>query len=183
MTTERLPNCLTGLVDYLDNLTERCSVPQLREHLDKLDVSVEDVSKWVRFGQETYLRNLVCDGAFYHLLVLCWRSGQRSPIHNHAHSTCGVRILSGTATETTFATTPSSLVKAVDSKDWKRGDVSVSQDSFIHQLSNLQAKGDDLVTLHVYSPPLLRMDTFSLTDARVGEWRPMILEHALGSGI
>lgn len=183
MTIPPWPNALQTLVTYLNMLTARTPVEDLRARLTNLDITVEDVSEWVRFGQGNYLRNLVCAGSFYHLLVLCWRSGQRSPIHNHAGSTCGLRILSGTATETTFATTPSSLVKAVGSKDWKPGDVSVAQDSFIHQLSNLQTAGTDLVTLHVYSPPLLRMDTYSLTDPAVGEFRPMILEHALGSGI
>jgi len=171
------------LLDYLDKLTERVPAATLEEYLRDLDITVDDVRPFARFAEDRYLRNLICDGPFYHALVLCWRSGQRSPIHNHAHSTCGVRVLSGTATETVFETTPSGLVKPVSSEDFGAGSVSVSADGFIHQMSNLLAPGTDLVTLHVYSPPLLRMDTFSLTEAGVGEFRPMILEHALGSGI
>ncbi len=62
------------------------------------------------------------------------------------------------------------------------GESTALQDADIHQVSNLQAEGTDLVTLHIYSPPLLRMDTYSLTDATVGEFIPMIYEMH-GSGI
>lgn len=174
---------LEALFAYLDGLTARAEARDLEGRLDALDVRAEDLGEYVRFSEERYLRNLVRSGPFYHALVLCWRSGQRSPIHNHAGSMCGVRVLTGVATETVFATTPSRLIKPVSSTDWAVGAVSVSSDSFVHQVSNLQAPGCDLITLHVYSPPLLRMDTYSLTDATVGEFRPMVLEHALGSGI
>lgn len=183
MKTRNAPPSLHRLLDYLDNLTERAPPETLEAYLRDLDITVDDVRPFARFSEDRYLRNLVCDGPFYHALVLCWRSGQRSPIHNHANSTCGVRVLSGTATETVFETTPSGLIKPVSSENFEVGAVSASADGFIHQISNLEAPGSDLVTLHVYSPPLLRMDTFSLTEAGVGEYRPMILEHALGSGI
>jgi DMSO/TMAO reductase YedYZ molybdopterin-dependent catalytic subunit len=44
-----------------------------------------------------------------------------------------------------------------------------NEDGDLHQVSNLQAGSADLVTLHVYSPPLLRMTTYSLTDRTRGE--------------
>jgi len=174
---------LARLVDFLDGLCARATVEELDEQLTSLNVTTRDVSEFLHFSKSRYLRNLVCDGQYYHLLVMCWRSGQRSPIHNHAGSTCGLRVLTGTATETVFEPTPCSLLKAVRSHDMVAPEVVVTQDADIHQISNLQAEGSDLVTLHIYSPPLLRMDTFSLTDKSVGEFRPMVDEHLHGSGI
>ena len=130
-----------------------------------------------------YVPSRARGGEHYALGVVCWRSGQRRPIHIHAGSTCGVRILKGVATETIFETSPSGLIHAVKSLQRHEGDVCASQDADIHQVSNLQEAGKDLMTLHLYSPPLLRMDTFSLTDSHIGEFRPMVLEHDLGSGI
>lgn len=43
--------------------------------------------------------------------------------------------------------------------------------------------GQDLVTLHIYSPPLLVMGTYSLTDDRVGEFVPPVHEFTHGAGI
>lgn len=174
---------LESLIQYLDGLQNRAPVDVLQHKLLALDVSVEDVADFVQFHETHYRRNLVCSGPWYHLLVLCWRSGQRSPIHNHAESTCGVRVLTGVATETKFESTPSRLVKAVSSHDLCAGETCASQDADIHQISNLQLEGTDLITLHIYSPPLLRMKTYSLTDRTISEYVPEIHEHCHGSGI
>ncbi len=174
---------LERLFAHLDGLTERATVEQITLWLREAAISAEDVADHVHFGENGYLRNLVHEGAHYHVLVLCWRSGQRSPIHNHAGSTCGLTVLEGTATETVFEHAPCNLVKAVSSSDLSAGSIGASQDGDTHQVSNLQTSGDDLITLHVYSPPLLRMASYSLTEPHVGEFRPMVLAHVDGSGI
>ncbi len=183
MTTATEIEALAPLVRYLDRLTRRASIDELRRHLGALDVSLDDVAEYLVFSPDRYTRNLYRAGPWYHLLVICWRSGQRSPIHNHAQSTCGMKVLTGTATETVFEPTPCGLMKPVSSTDLAPGTVVATQDSDVHQISNLQSAGTDLVTLHLYSPPLLRMETFSLTSAEIGEYRPINLEHTDGSGI
>jgi len=183
MTQLSVAPSLAPLIDYLDGLTERAPVAELQAQLEHLSIGVDDLSDFVRFSEQRYLRNLVYSGVWYHVLALCWRSGQRSPIHNHAGSTCGLRVLKGVATETVFHPTPSGLIKPVSSSDMCENGVASTQDADIHQVSNLQRAGQNLVTLHVYSPPLMRMDTYSLIDRTVGEFRPMVLEHASGSGI
>jgi len=176
-------SAIESLFDYLDNLTERATVAELQQRLTVSDISLADIVSFVRFSDRAYLRNLIREGEHYHALALCWRSGQRSPIHNHAGSTCGLRVLTGVATETIFDRSPCTLIKPVGSFDRHAGVVAVSQDADIHQVSNLQPAGTDLVTLHIYSPPLLRMDTYSLTDSHIGEFRPSVLSHDQGSGI
>ncbi|MCH7704153.1 MAG: cysteine dioxygenase family protein [Planctomycetes bacterium] len=174
---------LATLIEYLDGLTERPPLDELERQIRALDVTADDLAEVSRFNDAGYIRNLVHGGKWHHLIVLCWRSGQRSPIHNHAGSVCGFRVLKGTGTETVFESTPSGVIKAVSSHDLPVGTINATQDSDIHQVSNCQAAGEDLITLHVYSPPLLRMDTYSLTDRTIGEFRPTFLEHSFGSGI
>ncbi len=174
---------LEQLFSRLDALTRRATVEELRAWLTESDIAVEDVAPYVRFDNERYLRHLIKEGEHYHALALCWQSAQRSPIHNHAKSTCGFKVLEGVCTETAFEHTPAGVIKAVASRDIAIDAVVASQDDEMHQVSNLQAKGQNLITLHIYSPPLLKMDVFSLTDAHVGEFRPMVLQHTDGSGI
>jgi len=174
---------LTPLIQYLNSLKARAPLEALEQHLRRLDITIEDVAGFVRFDNDHYLRNLVSGGEWYHLLVICWHSGQRSPIHNHAESTCGLKVLKGVVTETKFEMGPCGLVKATYSRDLPIGEVAASQDADMHQVSNLQVEGMDLVTLHIYSPPLLRMKTYSLVDRSTGEFRPEIFEHGFGSGI
>lgn len=171
------------LLDYLDGLTGRADEQKLGAVLRDLDITVGDVSEFVQFEDGHYARNLIRGNEHYHALLLCWRSGQRTPVHNHPGAVGGVRVLQGVATETLFEFTPSGQIKATSSRELPSGGVVTLEDPYVHQVSNLQAPGSDVITLHVYSPPLLAMDTYSITDRHVGEFRPTMIEHAMGSGI
>jgi cysteine dioxygenase len=173
---------LDELFDFLDGLEDRVDLPSLISELSELNVSCDDLREHVAFSERSYARNLVRGGTWYHLLVLCWKNGQRSPIHDHAGSSCGVRVLRGVLTETRFEFAANGHVKAVGSRDLAAGCVCGSYDHDMHQISNLQAGNADLVTLHVYSPPLLWMGTYSLFDTARGQ-EPMLLEFADAAGI
>src|SRR2546421_165534 len=88
----------------------------------------------------------------------------------------------GVMTETRFEFAPNGHVKAVGSRDLEEGDVCGSQDDDLHQVSNLQAGDAELVTLHVYSPPLMWMGTYSILDTSRGQ-EPMLLEFCDAAGI
>lgn len=179
---DRSPALTAFLVD-LDRYTGRVPLADLIERLQRLDVTAADVRDFVRFHPERYQRNLLHAGPAYNALILCWRNGQRSPIHNHRGSSCGVRVLQGEATETAFAHSPQGLVYATGSRRMGPGQVCGSQDDDTHQVSNLQAGDADLVTLHVYSPPLMRMQMFSLTDALVRDFDDPVIAYCDGAGI
>jgi hypothetical protein len=85
-------------------------------------------------------------------------------------------------TETLFEFAPNGHVKALFSRDLAPGGVVGSEDTDLHQVSNLQADDADLVTLHIYSPPLIVMGTYSLTECGRGE-EPMLIEFYDAAGI
>jgi len=95
---------------------------------------------------------------------------------------CALRVLRGVLTETVFEFTPNGHVKAIMSRDFAPGSVVCTQDSDLHQVSNLQPGTNDLVTLHVYSPALELMGTYSLTDRKRGV-EPMLMEFTAAGGI
>jgi cysteine dioxygenase len=173
---------LEALLHYLDSLQGRAPLAELTSELAELEIGCEDLAEFIRFSDRHYMRNLVRAGPWYYVLVLCWKNGQRSPIHDHRGSACGVRVLRGMLTETLFEFAPNGLVKAMFSRDAAPGTVIGSEDTDLHQVSNLQPGNADLVTLHVYSPPLEKMGTFSLTDGIRGE-EPMLLELSDAAGI
>ena len=168
-------NDLQAMFHHLDGLTGRPDVARLTEELSNFDVELADLTEYLHFSPATYKRNLVRAGRHYHAWLLCWKNGQRSPIHDHRGSACVVRVLRGTLTETVFELAPNGHVKAVFSRDAGEGSLIGSEDSDIHQVSNLQAGDADLVTLHVYAPPLQRMETYSLYDLGRGYevWEPV----------
>jgi cysteine dioxygenase len=173
---------LDELFCYLDALRERPSLADLEAQLRDLDIDCKAVASAIRYSNQGYTRNLVRSGEWYQVLALCWKNGQRSPIHDHAGSSCGVRVLRGTATETLFALAPNGLVKPLSSRDLMPGEVCGSQDDDMHQVSNLQPGDADLVTLHVYAPPLVWMGTYSMFDRQRG-LEPMLIEFSDAAGI
>jgi DMSO/TMAO reductase YedYZ molybdopterin-dependent catalytic subunit len=160
---------LEQLFHYLDRLQGQASLAEVTEILTKLKLTCDDVADFVRFNDAQYRRNSIRVGRWYQVWALCWKNGQRSPIHDHRGSNCVVQVLRGNLTQTLFEFAPNGHVKATGSADFPSGSFIQSHDSDMHQVSNLQAGDADLVTLHIYSPPLLRMGTYSLTERTRGE--------------
>lgn len=174
---------LKALFTKLDARQEAISLAELEAELKTTDLQDSDFRRTAAFGERTYRRNLLHEGPNYHALVLCWRPGQRSPIHDHSGSSCAVRVLQGVATETSIALTGQGLVYATASRDCRVGMVLGSFDGDAHQISNLQPPGQDLITLHLYSPPLLKMNRFSLTDSQVESFVDPVQFFVEGAGI
>src|SRR3989442_897801 len=112
---------LDKLFSYLDGLRGRPPLGELHERVAALAVTAAEVAEHVRFSDRSYQRNLVRAGEWYNVWVMCWKNGQRSPVHDHAASACAVRVLRGTLTETRFALAPNRAVKAVGSRDVEAG--------------------------------------------------------------
>jgi cysteine dioxygenase len=142
----------------------------------RLWLSDELVGDRIAFGGDAYTRNLVCRTPFFELLVLCWRPGQESTIHDHAGALNAIRVFSGELTSRTFSRTsgaPSGPGPVVQDDEER-----VPQDAHmigldrngIHQLAN--TSGEDLVTVHVYAPALMELNVYSTTSPSV-ERRPL----------
>jgi cysteine dioxygenase len=159
---------------HLDKLTDRPDLARLVEELSRFEIDLDDLADHMHFAEHSYKRNLVRSTPHYHAWLLCWKNGQRSPIHDHKGSACVVRVLRGTLTETIFEMAPNGHIKASFSRDVAEGSIIGSEDTDMHQVSNLQPGNADLVTLHVYTPPLTRMGTYSLYDLGRGYevWDP-----------
>jgi len=159
---------LDDLVVYLEGLNGRAPLAELVGRVHRLHIDCDDVADHIYFHERQYMRNLMKSGKCYNIVILCWKNGQRSPIHDHLGSSCAVKVLRGTATETFFELAPNGMIRAVSSRELTAGSVCGSQDTDIHQVSNLQAGDADLVTLHVYTPPLHQMGTYSITTPARG---------------
>jgi len=167
----------------LDAYPSRVPLAVLGRALKRLRLSYAEIERFAQFSNERYRRNLMHAGPAYHALVLCWRNGQRSPIHDHRGSSCAVLVVRGAATETKFTMTPQGHVYATSSHTLPEGHLCATQDQDIHQLSNLQPGHADLVTLHIYSPPLLVMGQYSLTEPVMREFADEVCAFTEGAGI
>lgn len=173
---------LTELLDQLDRYSSQVPLHALAAMLRDFEPDWNDLQPFQQFAPAHYQRNLLRGNDVYDALLICWRAGQRSPIHDHRGSNCAFRVLKGTATESIFERTDRGLVYPTSSRHWTVADVCASRDADIHQVSNLQGD-DDLVTLHLYSPPLRVMGQYTLLSAETTEYLDPVFEFSLGSGI
>lgn len=171
------PAVLQPILKYLHGLKDqRADLELLQRMLTESKVTLDDVRDYLCYKDDCYCRNLVAESPMFNMLVLCWKSGQRSPIHDHAHSVCAFKVLEGVCSETSYAFSPCGQVVPVRTRDFLKGEIVASHDSETHQVSNLQPEGQCLVTLHIYSPPLKTMKVFSIMGSKGGEW--LAPEHA-----
>ncbi|HXG67542.1 MAG TPA: cysteine dioxygenase family protein [Blastocatellia bacterium] len=149
-------------------------VPQLAEiegWFSALSMRQRDYGRYRLFTPRKYARNLIARSDYAELLLLCWHSGQRTPIHDHGGSVGVVRVCEGLMTETMYERAPEGHVRPYDTHRWGPGGITGADVPDIHQLLNLQPAGRDMVTLHCYAPPLSVLNTFSPRSSRTRRWR------------
>ena len=160
---------LRPIVAYLDSLSARADLGVLSGMLEKLDLTIEDIRSNCIFGERGYKRNTIARSEWYELLALCWHSGDRTPIHDHQGVSCAFKVVHGTGTEVRFRPTPSGLICPTGSVEMSPGYICAANDADIHEVANFQAPGMDLVTLHIYSPPIRKMNVYEFASPMPAE--------------
>jgi cysteine dioxygenase len=141
----------------------------------RLRLSDELVESRTCFAKDHYARNLVCRTPSFELLVLCWRPGHESSIHDHAGSLNAIRVYRGELASRVFvpaAGRPAGAgpVEPLAEERVRPGGWTGVDRGGIHQLANPTA--EDLVTVHVYAPPLSELVVYSTSSVET-ERRPL----------
>lgn len=160
-------DALLNLFRCWDDLQTPLPLAAMAAALADLDIERFDVDHLLRFGEEGYRRVSIHRADHYEALLICWRSGQRSPIHNHTGSACAARILVGRATETLYQRSALGMLFPARSRIIPQGGLMSCSGDGVHQVANLDPPGRDLVTLHIYSPPLSGYRRFSIEETSV----------------
>jgi cysteine dioxygenase len=172
-----------SLKDLVETLETDSSVSpaRMQDMLERLVVTTAEVQNHARFSDQRYARNLVHKTAAFEIMIMCWHAGQRSSIHDHAGSLGGLKILQGALTESLFEKAPNGMIKSLSSVDYRVEEIRVEETALIHQISNLQAENGKAVSVHIYTPPLVRMNVYSLEDPSVRHILPQYF--SFGAGI
>ena len=163
---------LSALKDALESQSSIPSLEQIYDWLGTAEISAEELSPYIGFKEGNYWRHRVCRNQFVEMLVLCWRPGQRTPIHDHNGSHGGVKIWEGMLWETTFSFDAVNGLEYKSAREFARGTVTGSDIPDIHQLGNPDVSGHDLITIHVYAPPLGVLHTYKPGSAKIDLYVP-----------
>ena len=144
---------LVAAIEELKHRAKEMQLSDLRRFISNLRPEPAEIEPYIHFIDERYARNLVYKCQDFECLVLCWRPGQRSPIHDHANSICAVYTLNGVLSADNYRKTSNGHIRADYSEDFKPGSLLTIQTTEIHQVSNLQDSAN-LTSLHFYLGPL-----------------------------
>jgi len=77
-------------------------LPEINDLIARTTISPDELLPYLGFKAGNYCRHRVMRNEFVEMLVLCWKPGQRTPIHDHNGSHGAVFVQEGILWETTF---------------------------------------------------------------------------------
>jgi cysteine dioxygenase len=169
------------LVETLGKLKHAPTLEEINEWMSEVQIDAADLHSHRGFKAATYARHRVFRNDYAELLVLCWKPGQRTPIHDHNGSFGAVRVCEGVMWETVFTLDETHTLRYKSGRDWHPTDVTGADVPDIHLIGNPDVSGLDLVTLHLYAPPLGVLNTYRVGSAEIGHYT--VDEFMDGAGI
>jgi cysteine dioxygenase len=168
----RRPASLGALVEKIAALRAAPSFEELQGWLAAVRIGEEELRPYVNFRPRTYVRTRVIRNAHAEMLVLCWRPGHYTSIHDHNGSYSVIRVLSGEMHESLYDLDERDGLRPGAEHYWQPGHITTADIPDIHRIGNADRSGQDLVTLHCYSPPFDVINTYKLGSHERGLLRP-----------
>ena len=163
---------LKSLAERLKSLTDIPSLEETNRLVNQTTISREDIAPYLGFKTGNYSRHRVMKNEFVEMLVLCWKPGQRTPIHDHNGSHGVVFVHRGILWETIFEYDTETGLTYKSHRELRAGGLTGSEVPDIHQLGNPDVSGRDLVTIHIYAPPLGVLKTYKLGSSAIDMYTP-----------
>ena len=160
------------LIERLNSQTSPPTLEQLNLWVSSVEIFDVDLEPYIGFKEGNYWRHRVCRNEAVEMLVICWRPGQQTPIHDHNGSHGVVRVHQGLMQETIFAFDADKGLGYDTGRECPVGTVTGAEVPDIHQLGNPETSGQDLITVHVYAPPLGDLKTYKLGSSQVDLYTP-----------
>ncbi|MEZ0227100.1 MAG: cysteine dioxygenase family protein [Planctomycetota bacterium] len=143
----------------------------------RLKVTDDWINDHVSFKDDTYARNLVVLTPRFEMLVLCWKPGQNSRIHDHMESFSVVKCIRGTLTNHLYERLDDGKrddyceLKKIRADLVGAGEYAPLDLGGIHMMENDPNSGENMVTLHFYAEPLREIHLFAPDDHKVEKKR------------
>jgi len=151
---ELLAGCkdLSEILSWLDSLDSRPGIDDLAQRLEGIRIDSDSIRDFIGYADTDYQRNIIKKTENYEMVLIAWKAGQNTPIHDHAGSDCAFYIIEGESTETVYELNEARLAVPVEQRVYLPGTVSNASEPDIHRISN-DTEGN-LINLHIYCPPL-----------------------------
>ena len=121
--------------------------------LENSHLASEDIEDYIQFSEEKYTRHLIYKDDNFELLLMCWKSGQKAPIHGHEGEKCFMRVEKGALQFTNYnlvSTDPLKLTKI---------------ESLKGEVENIY--NEDSITFHIYAKPYSACDVYDINTGSI----------------
>jgi cysteine dioxygenase len=164
------------IMDRLNELTTP-STKELKEVLQSLQISLDDLQPYLQSPEgKPYYRKLLYQNEVAELLVMNWSDMECAP-HDHGDSRGWIQVLSGTSVNTIFEVKENQLPQEIFDREYREGSFFFAPKKGVHKMK--KGRGEYLVTLHLYSPPIQGMMVYDLekcaacvVSEECGAWWP-----------
>lgn len=132
-------------------------IGEVRCLLERTELNPREWEQFKQYESGRYTRNIVAVDETFVVLLLCWDRGQVSSVHDHAGSSCWVKLLSGDLEEQRYdqsAPNADGSWPTVGAPTAVRaGEATYMDDTLgVHHIANPSPE-TPAVSLHVYAPP------------------------------
>lgn len=183
----------TSVGDFVEGLRALEAGPitktRVLEYFSEVNLRSDAVAPYVYWNDSFYTRNLIYRDDLFEVLALCWRPGQKTPIHSHNGQLGWILTLQGEVMIHEYrylrCSSPENrnvvgidclaggrnvelerLGSAASTDDAKVA--TVDKTHTIHQIENIEGAKAGSVTLHIYSKPIDSCVAFDLRTHRCG---------------
>lgn len=138
----------------------------------RLEIPIAQLKTFSHWNSNFYTRNCIERTDHYELILLCWESGQSTPVHCHGGEECWVYVMDGKLQETHFQYENDKLVTE-NIEILGKGEKSFMCDDLgYHKLENTAGKRS--MSLHLYMDPI---DSCTKFDERLNNFEQVDLSY------
>jgi cysteine dioxygenase len=130
-------------------------------------LDVKGLAARASFSDQSYTRTVLHRAPGWEVLLVGWLPGQRTAAHGHGESFGATCVLEGTLVEVEYRLASGGQVLKSERRKHGPGSVFHEQPHTIHRVEHAGRVG--AVSLHLYAPPLQRMELY---DGSTGTSHP-----------
>ena len=156
-----------NLVEMLESLG-KFTTKSVHGVVSECDIWDEDIEKWVDYDypvSDSYGRKMVHNGGFFEVMIMSWRPGDYSGIHDHGKAEFGAVKIFGAAEHAIFKLEKQKLT-TISREIVKSGTTLKVAPSLIHQMGN--PGESNFFTLHVYGN--MNLESGITNEARIFDY-------------
>jgi len=135
-------------------------------------LSNKEIAPFVSFGHkenESYGRQLIYDNGNFKILLMSWKKGDFTAIHNHGYTEWGCVYFFGEATHRLYE---NDKLKLLQKNNFHTGEVASICGDLTHMMGN--ASSEDFTTLHIYGSNTRNHDVSENARVYVPEERKVV---------